>query len=234
MRVAIVDDEERWRTKTEEIVTKYNAEECLEIDKYASGENFLKKAKEYDIVFLDVEMHQIDGFQTATRYRENFPKTMIIILTTHTELSRKGYMVNAFRYVDKTNIEEELSEALTSAKLCLNRNQCIEIEASNLGKVSVMLSDILYIETLNHSLCIHTNENEYTSYTIRMSDFEEQLKDYGFFRCHKSYIVNLDKIKGFTKSEIQLRDGSVILVSVRKYQELKRQYLDYKFKYANS
>ena len=90
MRVAIVDDEERWRTKTEEIITKYNTEECLEIDKYASGQNFLKKAKEYDVVFLDVEMHQIDGFQTASRYRENFPKVLIIILTTRTELSRKG------------------------------------------------------------------------------------------------------------------------------------------------
>ena len=217
MRVAIVDDEE-----------------CLEIDKYASGEIFLKKAEQYDIVFLDVEMKQLDGFETASGYREIFPKAMIIILTTHTELSRKGYMVNAFRYVDKTNIEEELTEALMSAKLCLNRNQSIEIEASNLGKVSVMLSDIMYIETLNHSLCVHTNENEYTSYTMRMGDFEEQLKEFGFFRCHKSYIVNLDKIKTFTKSEIQLRDGSMILVSVRKYQELKKQYLDYKFKYANS
>ena len=117
MRVAIVDDEERWRTKTEEIVTKFNAEECLEIDKYASGEIFLKKAELYDIVFLDVEMKQLDGFETASGYREIFPKAMIIILTTHTELSRKGYMVNAFRYVDKTNIEEELTEALMSAKL---------------------------------------------------------------------------------------------------------------------
>lgn len=234
MRVAIVDDEERWRTKTEEIITEHNDEECLEIDKYASGENFLKKAEPYDIVFLDVEMKQLDGFETASGYREIFPKAMIIILTTHTELSRKGYMVNAFRYVDKTNIEEELTEALMSAKLCLNRNQSIEIEASNLGKVSVMLSDIMYIETLNHSLCVHTHENEYTSYTMTMGDFEEQLKEFGFFRCHKSYIVNLDKIKTFTKSEIQLRDGSMILVSVRKYQELKKQYLDYKFKYANS
>ena len=234
MKIAIVDDEERWRTKTEEGVKNFLADEQIEIDKYASGENFLKKCKEYDIVLLDVEMQQLDGFQTASRYRESFPKVMIIILTTHTELSRKGYMVNAFRYVDKSNMEEELMEALMSAKLCLKRNQCIEIEASGLGKIPVVLSDINYIESMNHCLSIHTNEGVYTSYTLRMADLEENLKEYGFFRCHKSYIVNLDKIRTFSRSEIQLKDGSGILVSTRRHKELKQQYLDHKFKYANS
>ena len=234
MRIAIVDDEEFWRTKTEEGVRKFHDGEPIEIDKYASGENFLKTAKEYDIVFLDVERKQLDGVETAAKYREMFPKVIVIILTTHTELSRKGYMVNAFRYVDKADMEEELSEALVSAKLRLNREKSIEIEVSYVGKVPVVLSDITYIETVDHSLSIHTIEKDYISYTMRMGDFEELLKDYGFFRCHKSYIVNLDKIRGFTHSEVQMKDGNTILVSVRKYQELKRLYLDYKFKYANS
>lgn len=234
MRIAIVDDEELWRTKTEKGVRKFHGREDIEIDKYASGENFLKTGKEYDIVFLDVEMHQLDGFETASKYREIFPKVIIIILTTHTELSRKGYMVNAFRYVDKANMDEELTEALASAKLRLNRDKSIEIEVSSFGKVPVVLSDIIYIETVNHSLSVHTSEKEYISYTMRMGDFEELLKEYGFFRCHKSYIVNLDKIRDFTRSEIHLVDGNTILVSVRKYHELKRLYLEYKFKYANS
>ena len=97
MRIAIVDDEELWRPKTEKGVRKFHDGVQIEIDKNASGENFLKTGKEYDIAFLDVEMQQLDGFETASKYREIFPKVIIIILTTHTELSRKGYLVNAFR-----------------------------------------------------------------------------------------------------------------------------------------
>lgn len=233
MRIAIVDDEEIWRTKTEQEVMAYNFVCEVEVEKYASGENFLKNSKNYDIVFLDVEMNRIDGFQTAAEYRKIYPDAIIIILTTHTELSRKGYMVNAFRYIDKANMNEEMAEALMSAELLLNRNQTIELDVSGLGNVAVVMKDILYIETVSQRVNVHTEEREYASY-MSMADLEEKLKDFGFFRCHKSYIVNLDKIREFTRTEIQMKDGSTVYVSVRRYPELKRQFLDHKFKYANS
>lgn len=234
MRIAIVDDEEIWRTKTEEEIRAYNFGDYTEIEKYASGENFLKGEKEYNIVFLDVEMHRIDGFQTATAYGAKFPNTIIVILTTHTELSRKGYRVNAFRYIDKANMEEEIQEALMSAELVLKRNQTIEVEVAGLGKMPIVLSDIIYVESINHIINIHTEAEVLSSYAIRMNELEGRLLEFGFFRCHKSYIVNLDKIRDFSRTEIVMKDGSSILVSVRKYQELKRRYLEYKFKYANS
>lgn len=233
MKIAIVDDEELWRTKTEQGILEYKFVDNIEIEKYASGENFLKQRKKYDIVFLDVEMRLLDGFETASKYRKLFPKVVIIILTTHTELSRKGYMVNAFRYIDKSNIEREIEEALTSAELLLNRNQVIDVDEVGFGTVTVVVSDIYYVETVNRSICVHTREHDYIS-NAKIGELENKLTEYGFFRCHKSYVVNLDKIRTFDKTDIQMKDGSCIMVSARRHAELKRQYLDYKFKYANS
>ena len=53
--------------------------------------------------------------------------TVYIILTTHTEMSRKGYLVNAFRYIDKSNMSKEIVEAINAAEVLLRRNDNIEI-----------------------------------------------------------------------------------------------------------
>lgn len=233
MKIAIVDDEEIWRTKTEQKVFAYRFIDDIEVEKYASGENFLKQRKKYDIVFLDVEMNRLDGFETASFYRKLFPNAVIIILTTHTELSRKGYMVNAFRYIDKANMGCEIEEALCSAEMLLKRNRTIEVDEIGIGKISIVVSDIYYIETINRNVNIHTKEQDYLIST-KISVLEKELEEFGFYRCHKSYIVNLDKIREFEKTDIMMKDGSAIMVSARKQFELKKKFLDYKFKYANS
>lgn len=233
MNIAIVDDEEIWRTKARQEVESYDFKYHVEIDCFKDGKTLLESKQQYEIIFLDIEMKGIDGFETAGIYHEKYPDTIIIFLTTHIELGRKGYKYNAFRYIDKEYVEEEIKEALESAVLVLNRNHVIEIEVSGVGMMPVNLKDILYIESVDHDIVVHTDKEAYSTYTA-LGEIEDQVEEYGFFRCHKSYVVNLDKVNQISKKDIKLKDGSIILVSVRKFPELKRRYLDYKFKYANS
>lgn len=232
MKIAVVDDEKLWQTKVKKLLEGYAWKEDIQIDLFSSGEAFYKK-KNYDIVFMDIEMGKMDGFETAYRYKENNQDFVLIFLTTHMEMSRRGYLVNAFRYIDKSNVEEELKEALEAIALLQQKNHVIQFHVVNMGTIHVKLKDILFIETEKRNVVIHTKEQSFVS-NRKIEELEEELKEWGFFRSHKSYLVNLTNIFKFDKLNVYFRNGKKALVSTRKYVELKECYLKQKYIIANS
>lgn len=201
MKIAIVDDLKNWQQAVESLVKSYLGEKAKDIDVFSSGEAF-NYEKKYDVVFLDIEMPGIDGFETARRYKENYENAIIIFLTTHTELSRKGYMVSAFRYIDKANMEEEIQEALQAIEALQRREHHVTFRVLYVGEISVPVKKILYIETEKRNVLIHTKEEDYIS-NRQIESLEEELKDLGFFRSHKSYLVNLENIHQFDRESLQ-------------------------------
>ena len=126
MKVAIVDDEKIWLEKIRSYVRNYFGEMDIVIKVFSSGESFLKDANDYAIVFMDIEMSGRDGFSVLQEYRMDHEDSLFIILTTHIEMSRQGYKVEAFRYIDKYEMNE-IEEALDSAMLRMEKYQEIEI-----------------------------------------------------------------------------------------------------------
>ena len=127
MKIAIVDDETHWRNIVKAEVEKiYNSKEIC-IDIFRDGITYLKSEKQYEVSFIDIEMPDMDGFQVIECAKEANNDGIYIILTTHTEMSRKGYLVNAFRYIDKSNMSKEIVEAINAAEVLLRRNDNIEI-----------------------------------------------------------------------------------------------------------
>ena len=232
MRIAIIDDEDYWRYETKKIVETYYSGEDIEIDIFDNGTDFLNEAGEYDLSIVDVEMPEVDGFETIKRAKENGRESIFIILTTHTELSRNGYLVNAFRYVDKANINEEIYEALQSSSNILEKNQYIEINVGGEGKKNIILNNIYYIETEKHCTLLHTKQGILKS-NYTMSQMEEMLVGKWFYRCHNSYIVNLDEIDRCEGTIIYIKNGSDIDISKRKVSEFNDLYFERKFNCAN-
>lgn len=233
MRIAIVDDEQYWREKTKELISSYLSKDELNIDLFENGEDYLKGEIEYDISFIDIEMSGIDGFTTINKARTYNKDGLYIILTTHTEMSRKGYLVDAFRYLDKTCIEEELEETLEATELLLQRNQKIIVSVVGYGNREVTLKDIVYIETEKHCIIIHTTSGELRC-NNRMSEIEKELDEEWFFRCHNSYIVNLDMVKRADKKILYLMNGENIEVSQRKNSRFNKLYLKRQYKCGNA
>lgn len=231
-RIAVIDDQEEWRKASEDCIGGYYGERGVIIHGYSSGVTFIEKKQAYDIVFLDIEMPEMDGFETAECYHETCPEAVIMILTTHTELSRRGYTVNAFRYIDKLNMQEELAEALRSAEEKLKRYKAIPVHVVNMGDFNIVINDIIYIETEKRNVLIHTNKGEY-SCSNTITQLETELEEYGFYRCHKSYLVNLSSIERINSSEVFLSGGDRIMISVKRITELKKRYYDWKCQNAS-
>ena len=142
MRIAVIDDKEYWRELASNKIKQYYKGKNVEIDMYENGISYLKSGQQYDISFVDIEMAGLDGFDTISEARKNNQDGIYIILTTHAELSRKGYRVNAFRYIDKTELDE-IPEAIKSAELLMGRNETIAVNVIDAGKLEIMLKNII-------------------------------------------------------------------------------------------
>lgn len=233
MRIAVIEDEEFWRRKIRDTVANFWKKDEAMLCCYESGESFLSASLQFDILLMDLELQGKDGFTIAEKYRQWYPEALLVILTTHTELSRRGYLVEAFRFIDKMHMNEELPEALCSAAEKLQQMRLISLHVVHLGKLHVRVKDILYMETECRNTKVVTAEKSYIC-TDTITDFEQLLERDGFYRCHKSYLVNLGAIKEFNHLDVVFGNGAKAMVSNRKYSQLRKKYLEYRFSHANA
>lgn len=231
MNIAIVDDEIFWQKSAFTLVNNFfEKNEYLEITPYirtfSSGKELLSCDTVYDVIILDVEMPQLNGFELAEQYRLRNYIVTVIMLTVHTHLSSQGYLVEAFRYIDKANMEKELNEAFRSLISRMSRNKPFTFNVVHLGSLTVMSGTIKYLETVNRHLKIHTHEKSFQS-NMTISQAERQLTGLGFFRCHRCYLINLDYIQKIQDKQVYLQQNIKIPVPSHKIKALKDSYIEW-------
>ena len=233
MRIAIIDDERQWVAYTKKFISNHYEGRVTEIDGYLSGLEFMKKLKQYDIVIMDLEMPDQDGFKTISEYKKIYKKSIILILTSHMELAQKGYIVNAFRYLNKANLSDELEAALISIDELKALDETVTLNILNAGKQNIIISDIIFFETEKRNLRVHTTHESFIC-TDTMEHVEKLLSSRGFFRSHKSFLVNLSMVRSYDKNDIIMINNENAMVSVRKHSEFNKVYLEWRYNHGNS
>mgnify|MGYP003308952698 FL=1 len=210
MRIAVCDDEELFRIEFKSVLDKVLINAEYDIDTFSGGsslyEAFLKNP--FDLVFLDIEMPGIDGITLAKRLRAVSENVQIVFLTSHIEYALEGYEVNALRYLVKPVDMNKLSEVLKYIQDKKNNSRQIMIKQEG-EDIVIDLSDIIYMESMDKNVRIVTSKSEYiTRYNI--SDYEEELKNSGFLRIHRGYLISLSKVKKIVKNDVVM-DGDISL-----------------------
>ena len=210
MRIAVCDDEELFRIEFKSVLDKVLINAEYDIDTFSGGsslyEAFLKNP--FDLVFLDIEMPGIDGITLAKRLRAVSENVQIVFLTSHIEYALEGYEVNALRYLVKPVDMNKLSEVLKYIQDKKNYSRQIMIKQEG-EDIVIDISDVIYMESMDKNVRIVTSKSEYiTRYNI--SDYEEELKNSGFFRSHRSYLISLSKVKKIVKNDVVM-DGDISL-----------------------
>ena len=187
IRIAICDDSLQGRELLQESLEYLLQENNLqaEINSYSSGQELLWEQNRYDILFLDIKMPNINGIQTAEKYREWYEDTIIIFLTFYEDYVFDGYKVNAFRYLKKPIEQRKLREALLSAVSKLEKEYEIELWDEE-GLHIVRPQDIIYVETSGRNVIVRTIEEDYCV-KMGITQFAENLNGTDFKSPHQSY-----------------------------------------------
>lgn len=230
IRAAICDDENTILDYLyEHISREFERQKAdVHIDKYSSGNEFLNfhKAKPYDVVFLDIDMPEISGFDVAEKISE---KALIIFVTTHDELVFSSLKFQPFRFIRKTHLNIELPETLSAIiehiSKCIAERK-IEFQTKD-RKVFLFADEIEYIEVYGHWLRVVVTNGEPVECYGSLSVFEKVLAPIGFVRTYKSYLVNLKYVYSMEKTKVVMDNKNEIPISRYKAAEIKEKFKEY-------
>lgn len=199
IRIGICDDD---KTMLDGIYTAVNdafSEHTKDFsaERFTSGEELvLEHSKErFDILFLDIDMPGMSGFDVASRLREDFFGCFIIFVTSHSELVYESMDFQPFHFIRK-NCNVSLDESIRSIakKLMKHMKQKEKIILEDfLGRHrDVYIKDIFYIESDRHYVYYHVSgQAEPLRMRESIADCEAKYSEYDFVRIHKSYLINL-------------------------------------------
>lgn len=230
LHIAVCDDEKNFIASLDDLLQKYAAQTDLEIKVtpfYDGSELVEKYDTTFDLIFLDIQMNQMNGLKAAERIRQMDEEVSIIFLTTLTQYSLEGYKYQATNYIIKPIKYARLKAEMDKWRKRRPQGDSPYLAVSSpSGKYRIFLKTLHYIETFNRSLLLHT-EQENIICSKSMKEMEQALRSKGFARCHTSYIVNLFFVKGVKKLEIELITGEIIPISQPKRKEFMEQLADY-------
>ena len=197
---------------------------CI-IRQFQSGRELLQAIESFDIVFLDIMMRDLDGMKTAQLFRKRAVDKILIFVSSSREYVFEAYEVEAFQYLLKPVDDRKLKRVLQKAVLKTeSRSQEFIIVSRERQKKKLFLDDIYYFEIRGRTVDVHGQEGIFTYYE-QIGELESKLRDKGFFRCHKSYLINLKYVDGYNRQEAIMGNGENIVIAKRRYEEFCREVL---------
>ncbi|MEF9992035.1 MAG: LytTR family DNA-binding domain-containing protein [Peptostreptococcaceae bacterium] len=197
----------------------------FEIIEFNCGEDLIENYPDnIDIYFLDIEMGKLTGMDVARKIREKNDKSEIIFTTGLIDYIHDGYEVRAYRYLLKPIKFEKLKEHVKSCIEDIRKRSENNLIIRNKGEVyKLKIDEIIFVEVINKDIIIHTVNQSYNT-KMNMNSIEKELIKYNFYRCHKSFLVNMKHVE-YIKQNIILVNSIEIPVSRYRIKDFKIKLL---------
>lgn len=216
IRIGVVEDDEAYRTTLLDHLARYDAEHGvqLHVRTFGDGAELVDGYRpDFDILFLDVEMAQMDGLEAARRVREVDTDVIIVFVTNMGQYAIKGYEVDALSYLLKPvpyfAFAQELGRSL--ARLQKRETRGVVISVNN-TLVRLDPAEIVYVESVKHRITVHALDREY-AFSGTLKALEEELDGLGFYRSNNCYLVNLRHVTRVDQSTSVMVNGDELQVS---------------------
>lgn len=227
IHIAVCDDESEVIEKINDSVTRFltDNKHSFTIEKYYSGESLIESKKKYDLIFLDIEMKELNGIETAQAIRSEDVDVKIVYITSYTDYWRRAYKVHAFDFISKPFSDEDIHNVLKDFLRIYNAENEKTVELKTAGGVAVLKTkDILYFyikDKEKRKVIVNTSHGEYVS-TESLKEIYERLDSEEFYKAHKSCIVNLRYVQSMGKNnggDIIMTNGTNIPLAIKKQKE---------------
>lgn len=197
MKCVIVDDEFPAREELKYFISKDpNIELSEEFENAMDAFDYLQENfTAVDVLFLDIDMPEINGLNLARIVQKINPKLKIVFVTAHPNYAVDAFEIQALDYLLKPYSEQRIEKLLDRLSE--------EVKLPKLDKISIPVGDKILILSIDDIAVVEAEKKETRVYTkkvcyqskMKISDWEEILDRKKFYRCHRSYIIQLAKVK---------------------------------------
>lgn len=232
MRIAICDDD------LLDLESEYNTINTVlrekgfrySIDKFSSPRQLLETDASYDIVFLDVEMDDLNGIKTAERLRSNNKECLIFFVTNHEAYLDDAFNQHAFRFWTKPIDRRKLIYGIESAiKEIRSFRQSVTVNVNGTQK-NILLKNIVYVYMENKRLHVVTIKGDLITDDTYKNIYEQLRHFKNFSEPCRGYCVNFNYITNYIHDSLICKYGTVVYkldISRRKYNSFHKSFIDW-------
>lgn len=234
IHVAICDDDKTLTKNIAQLLRVTAAGQGIDVDckLFFDGSGLIRAITEqrmcFDLIYLDIEMENIDGIHAAQALRDAELPALIVYISAHEEYWKELFRTNPFRFLSKP-IEAKAFRAVFS-------EACTEIGKRNgyfnfyykKAHYRVPLNKITYFESRSRLILIHLSgwngdrsETLQNQFYGKMGEVEKRITSMNgrFLRVHQSFLINFDYIMSICASEVKLLDGTAFQISEDRRKE---------------
>ncbi len=205
INIAIVEDDATQRTQLAACVKAYFTEnnQPVRITEYSDGAAILENyPKNPDLILMDIDMPKLDGLEASRRIRTFDADVLLIFITNMIQCALDGYSVDAMDFIVKPVNEWNCRQSFLRAlrRIRHRRGHHIRLQCKK-NPVVLNINKILYAETQSHAVLLHLKTGELII-SESMQSLESKTSGFPFFRCHSSFLVNLDAVDQIGRTEV--------------------------------
>lgn len=234
MKIAVCDDEQLFTDNICSLLEAWGKKNALQLTLFCftNGDDLIDAHRNscMDLIILDVVMPLLNGIETAKELRYSDAAVPIIFLTSARDFAVDSYDVKALHYllkpVDETKLYHVLDDFLKTFHLS---NHAFSARTAG-GFYKILIANVDYLEAQNKKVRVYFQDGKSIEICEQFSKCEEVFSiENGFYRCHRSYIVNLNSIERFTKTMLVTNNFAEIPISRNSYMAFKEAYFNYMF-----
>ncbi len=229
IHIAICDDEKHMSDHIRSFVSDFFRKKNREISlhMFSGGEELLSYNGQIDILFLDIQMKDMGGMETARKLRADQFRGFLVFITVLKEMVFQSFEVQAYDYlvkpVDEKQFEKTMERIYASMKNA--SEDSLLVKKGYEGRV-IPKDEIVFCEIIDRKIYLNLASGEVADYYERIENLETKL-DNRFYRCHRSYLINLKHLKGYKNGTAYMDNGKEIPVSRLRSKEFSGVVLQY-------
>ena len=232
LKIAILDDDKTALMISTSAVEAFLKEKNAEyrLFSFSNPLNFLASAKEekFDLSFLDIDMPEMNGLSVANELASISKYGQIIFLSQREDLVFECLKFHPFGFIRKSKLIDDFSLMMNQFFQTVSNNESNETKIDFFDKTktySFKIKDIVYIEGDRNYQKVVLKDKSSQNIRVPLGTLEEKLREYGFLRIHKGYLLNYLYIRSIENEEVYLTTGTSLPMAKKRKEEIMKQYL---------
>lgn len=231
LRIAICDDDRAFCAELEEIIWGYYTEDNVEVEVFCDGTSLCQSIEQnilYDLIFLDIEMQELNGIETGVKIRIELQDELvqIVYVSWKEDYYKFLFQIRPNNFLLKPLVEKDVIHEIEQAKKLLNKKNSVFLYKKSFETYCVPIKDILYFESMDKKIRMVTTKGEDVFYD-QLEKVVQKLKEFAFLQIHKSFVVNLYHVEMFRYEKLKMSNGDMLRISQSKRKMVREKGLEF-------